>query len=470
MSLVAEAATAATSTKQLVASQRKFYNTGTTKAYAFRLEQLKRLKAAMEKHEKALVDALYSDLRKSAMEAYATEHTITMADVDYAIKNLADWMKPKRVPTPLFFMPAKSRLHAEPYGVTLTIAPWNYPFKNLIGPVIGAMAAGNTMILKPSELAPATSKAIAAMVAEFFSPDYMAVVEGAAKETQDLLEEKFDFIMFTGGTEIGRIIYQAAAKNLTPVALELGGKSPCIVDSEVDLETAAKRITWGKYTNAGQICIAPDYIYVQKSVKAKFVELVKQNIKEFYGDNPQQSPDYGRIVSPRHFSRVKNLIDGDVVAGGQTDETEKYIAPTVIDNVTPASKVMQEEIFGPVMPVMEYDSVDEVINFINKGSKPLALYIFSNRSAFQNQIIDQTSSGAVVVNDVLLHAGHPFLPFGGVGNSGMGAYNGKISFDTYSHSKGVLTRSFMFDVKQRYAPYTDKNTNFLKFAIKKFLA
>lgn len=467
MSLVE--ATPAADIKKLVAKQRKFFNTGVTKTYAFRLEQLKRLKAAKEKHEKAIIDALYKDLRKSPLEAYATEHTITMADVDFAIKNLKSWMEPQRVPTPLFFMPGKSRIHSEPYGVTLTIAPWNYPFKNLIGPVIGAIAAGNTMILKPSELAPATSQAIADMVAEFFAPEYMAVVQGGAQETQELLQERFDFIMFTGGTEIGRIIYQAAAKHLTPVALELGGKSPCIVDSDVNLEVAAKRITWGKFTNAGQICIAPDYIFVQKSVKAKFIELVKKNLKEFYGDNPQQSPDYGRIISPRHFERIAKLIEGDVVAGGHTDAGEKYIAPTVIDNVTTEHKVMQEEIFGPVMPVMEYDTVDDVINHINSGNKPLALYVFSNSNAFRNKIVTQTSSGAVLINDVLIHAGHPFLPFGGVGHSGIGAYNGKISFDTYSHTKGVLTRSFMFDVKQRYAPFTESNMNFLKFAIKKLI-
>lgn len=467
MSIVEEAV--ATQAKQIVAKQRSYYNSGATLSYEFRLARLRDLKAALEKHEKAIVDALYADLRKSALEAYATEHTITIADIDHAIKNLASWMRPERVPTPLFFMPAKSRIHSDPFGVTLTIAPWNYPFKNLIAPIIGAMAAGNTMVLKPSELAPATSKAIANMVAEFFEPQYMTVVEGGIKETQELLEEKWDFIMFTGGTEIGRVIYQAAAKHLTPVALELGGKSPCIVDSDVNLDVAAKRITWGKFTNAGQICIAPDYIYVHKSIKDKFIEKVKQNITEFYGADPKNSPDLGRIISVRHFNRIKNLIDGDVVAGGQTDESEKYIAPTVIDNVTPASKVMQEEIFGPIMPVLTYDNVDEVITHINNGSKPLALYIFSNRSSFSDKIVGLTSSGAAVINDVLLHAGHPYLPFGGVGNSGMGAYNGKISFDTYSHKKGVLTRSFMFDVKQRYAPFTEGNMNFLKFTIKKLI-
>lgn len=467
MSMVEEAVLV--NAKKIVDAQRKYFNTGVTKSYEFRLKQLKQLKAAVEKHEKQIVDALYADLRKPALEAYATEHTITLADLDLAIKNLAGWMRPERVPTPLFFMPAKSRIHSEPYGVTLTIAPWNYPFKNLIAPVIGALCAGNTMVLKPSELAPATSKAIADMVAEFFEPQYMTVVEGGVKETQELLDQKWDFIMFTGGTEIGRIIYQAAAKNLTPVALELGGKSPCIVDSDVNLEVAAKRICWGKFTNTGQICIAPDYIYVQKDIKAKFIELVKKNITEFFGADPKESPDFGRIISNRHFNRIKNLIDGDVIVGGQTDESQKYIAPTVIDNVTTASKVMQEEIFGPIMPIMEYNTIDEVIGHINAGSKPLALYIFTNSSNFSDKIVTETSSGAVLINDVLVHAGHPHLPFGGVGNSGMGAYNGRISFDTYSHRKGVLTRSFMFDVKQRYAPATEKNTNFLKFAIRKLI-
>jgi aldehyde dehydrogenase (NAD+) len=455
--------------KTIVTKQRDFFNTGVTKSESFRREQLTKLKNAIIKYEKELLAALKSDLNKSEMEAFATEIGISIADIDYNLKRLGKWMKPERISTPLFFLPGSSWLYKEPYGVSLIIGPWNYPFKNTVGPLIGAISAGNTIIIKPSELSSATSAVINKLVSETFDPRYMKVIEGGAAETTELIKERFDYILFTGGTEIGRIIYQAAAKHLTPVTLELGGKSPCIVDADTDLDVTVKRIAWGKFVNAGQTCIAPDYVLINKKIKPAFIEKMKQTITEFYGADPKASPDFPRIISDRHFERVKKLIEGEVVAGGQTDASQKYISPTVIDNVTPDHKVMQEEIFGPIVPLMEYDNLDQAIEFINKREKPLALYIFSKDKNFSERIINETSSGAVLVNDVMLHAGHPGLPFGGVGNSGTGAYNGKFGFDTFSHTKPALKRPFMFDVKQKYAPYTIGNVNFIKFAIRKLL-
>ena len=454
---------------QLIKKQRDFFNTGKTKSVEFRVQMLEKLLNALLKYEKELEQALWQDLRKPQMEAWATEVGITITETRDAIRKVGKWMKPEKVGTPLFFLPGSSWIYPELYGVCLIISPWNYPLKNLMGPVLGCISAGNTAILKPSELSPATSAMIKKIISEVFPPEYLVVVEGGADETQQLLEERFDYIMFTGGTEIGRIIYQKAAKHLTPVTLELGGKSPCIVDAQTDLDVSVKRIAWGKFTNAGQICIAPDYILVHKSIKAAFVEKMKATVKGFFGDNPKSSNDFGRIISPRHFQRVKNLIDGDVVLGGETDESEKYIAPTILNNVKLTDKVMQEEIFGPIMPILEWEKPEDVIRIINSGSKPLALYIFSTNSSFKERIINETSSGAVVINDVLVHAGHGGLPFGGVGNSGMGAYNGKIGFDTFSHRKPVLKRSFLGDVKQRYAPYDESKINFIKFAIRKLM-
>lgn len=455
--------------KNIVNKQREFFNTGVTKSESFRREQLTKLKNAIRKNEQELLAALKSDLNKSPMEAYATEIDVTLAEIEYYLKNLRSWMKPERVSTPLFFVPGSSWLYKEPYGVALVIGPWNYPFKNLFGPVLGAISAGNTVIIKPSELSSATSAAINKMVSETFDPRYMKVVEGAAPETAELLKERFDYILFTGGTEIGRIIYQAAAKHLTPVTLELGGKSPCVVDADTDLDVTVKRIAWGKFLNAGQTCIAPDYILINKKIKKQFIEKFKQAITDFYGAEPKNSPDLARIINDRHFERVKKLIEGDVVAGGQTDAAQRYIAPTLIDNVTREHKIMQEEIFGPLAPLVEYDTPDEAVAFINKGEKPLALYVFSKNKDFSERIINETSSGAVLVNDVIIHAGHSGLPFGGVGNSGMGAYNGKIGFDTFTHKKPVMKRWFAMDVKQKYAPYTTGNVNFIKFAIRKLL-
>jgi aldehyde dehydrogenase (NAD+) len=454
---------------QTVQKQRDYFNTGATKPLAFRKEQLLKLKNGIRKHEKALLAALKADLNKPELEAYATEIEVTVAEIDHIIRNLADWMEPERVSTPLFFQPGSAKIVPEPYGVALIIAPWNYPVKNLIGPLVGAMCAGNTAVLKPSEISPACSKAISAMIADTFEARYLVSIEGGVADTTELLKERFDYLLFTGGTEIGRIVYQAAAKHLTPVTLELGGKSPCIVDEDINMDVAAKRLVWGKFVNTGQTCIAPDYIFVNNKIKAKFLEKVKFHIHAFFGKPEDKSNDLGRIISDRHFQRLSKMITGDIIAGGVTDASQRYISPTVIDNVTLDHPAMQEEIFGPIMPIIGYDSFDEVIAHINRGERPLALYLFSNTSALRTRLENETSSGAICVNETMVHAGHPGLPFGGVGNSGIGGYNGKFGFDTFSHKKPVLVRSYLGDVKQKYPPYNASKVSFIKFAAKWFL-
>ncbi len=450
----------------IVKKQKDYFWTHATKPIAFRKQQLTKLKAAFRKHEDNLLAALKKDLNKPRQEALATEIEVTVAEIDHYLRNLDDWMEPERVPTPLFFQPGSSMIMPEPFGVALIIAPWNYPVKNLFGPLLGAIAAGNTAVVKPSEISPTCSKAISDMIKDTFSPEYVVSIEGGVAETSELLKERFDYLLFTGGTEIGRIVYQAAAKHLTPVTLELGGKSPCIIDTNINMDVAAKRLVWGKFQNAGQTCIAPDYIYVNNKIKAKFLDRVKHYIVEFFGPADKPSDDLGRLISDRHFQRVSKMLTGDIIIGGVTDAATKYISPTIIDNVTMDHPAMQEEIFGPVMPIIGYDNFDEVINHINAGERPLAMYLFSNDSKLKKRLMNETSSGAICVNETMVHAGQPNLPFGGVGNSGIGAYNGKLGFDTFSHKKPIMTRSFLGDVSQKYPPYTTAKTNFIKMAAK----
>jgi len=450
----------------IVQKQRDYFWSHATKSADFRKKQLRKLKDAFRKHEESLLAALKKDLNKPRQEALATEIEVTVAEIDHYIRHLDDWMEPERVPTPLFFQPGASIIVPEPYGVSLIIAPWNYPVKNLFGPLLGAIAAGNTAVVKPSEISPNCSKAIADLIKDTFSPEYIVSIEGGVAETTELLKERFDYLLFTGGTEIGRIVYQAAAKHLTPVTLELGGKSPCIIDTDINMDVTAKRLVWGKFQNAGQTCIAPDYIYVNNKVKAKLIERVKHYINEFFGPADKPSDDLGRIISDRHFQRVSRMLTGDIVIGGVTDAAQRYIAPTVIDNVTNDHPAMQEEIFGPIMPIIGYNKFDEVIAHINAGERPLAMYLFSNDVKLRNRLMNETSSGAICVNETMVHAGQPNLPFGGVGNSGIGAYNGKLGFDTFSHKKPILVRSFLGDVPQKYPPYTTGKANFIKMAAK----
>ncbi|MBW4559574.1 MAG: aldehyde dehydrogenase [Mojavia pulchra JT2-VF2] len=441
--------------------QRDFFQTGKTKDVAFRIAQLKTLKQAIQENEQAIIQALKADLNKPEFEAYATE-IFVIKEIDYAIKNIKSWTKPQKAAVPLEFLQYSARIYPEPLGIILIIGAWNYPFQLIISPLIGAIAAGNCAILKPSELAPHTSSLLAEIFSKYFDPAYIVLVEGGVETSQKLLVEKYDYIFFTGGTNVGKIVMEAAAKHLTPVTLELGGKSPCIVDTEINLEHTVKRITWGKFINAGQTCIAPDYILVNNKIKTNLVDGLKKTINEFYGDNPGSSPDYARIISQKHFDRLVNFLkNGEILVGGDTNSSERYIAPTVIDNVALDDPIMQEEIFGPILPIIEYRDITEAIAFINSRPKPLALYLFTQNKNLQTRVLQETSSGGVCINDTVMQCGVSSLPFGGVGDSGIGSYHGKASFDTFSHSKSVLHNSFLLDLKWRYAPYKDK-LSFLK--------
>ncbi|MBW4488493.1 MAG: aldehyde dehydrogenase [Trichocoleus desertorum ATA4-8-CV12] len=440
----------------VVEKQRTFFNSGKTKPIDFRLEQLKILKQAILEAQSSIVEAVQADLGKPTFEAYLIEVGV-LDEVKYAIKHLRAWAKPRKVATPVVFMPASAQICPQPLGVVLIIAPWNYPFQLSISPLVGAIAAGNCAVLKPSELAPHTSQVIANLIRQHFDPAFITAIEGGAETSQQLLAERFDHIFFTGGTAIGKKVMAAAAENLTPVTLELGGKSPCIVDAEVPIELAARRIAWGKFTNAGQTCIAPDYLLVHRSIKPQLLSAIQQSIATFYGDNPAASPDFGRIINQRHFERLAPLVQsGKIVVGGDTNPAERYIAPTVLDGVSWSDPVMQEEIFGPILPVLEYEDLNEAIAQINQRPKPLALYLFSQNQQRQTQVLQETSSGGVCINDTILQVGVPSLPFGGVGPSGMGRYHGKASFDTFSHERSILKKPFFLDFKLRYAPYSDK--------------
>lgn len=445
----------ATDIAGIVAEQRAFFATEQTKDIAWRKKQLLRLKKVIQQNEQAIMNALHADLHKHEFEAYITEIGFVLVEIDKIVGNLSKLAKSKKVPTPLFHFKASSYVQHEPYGNTLIIAPWNYPFQLLLAPAIGALAAGNTAILKPSEYAAQTSRVVAKLINANFDAGYLHVVEGAVEETQALLKERFDYIFFTGGTEVGRIIYQAAAKHLTPVTLELGGKSPCIVDRDTNIELSAKRIVWGKFINAGQTCIAPDYILVDRSVKEQFVASAKKWIEKFFGSNPQDSDSYARIINERHFDRLVDYLDGmTLLAGGQHDKSDKFIAPTLVDEPNRNSPLMQEEIFGPILPVLAYDSISEAIDFVKAKSKPLALYIFSTNDKQVDKLLNSISAGGVTVNDTLMHIANADLPFGGVGDSGIGAYHGDQSFELFSHKKSVMKRSFLIDDPVRYAPYT----------------
>jgi len=447
-----------------IAKQRTFFATGQTKDYNFRVAQLNKLTQLIKEHEQLILDAVYADLRKPAIEAFGSEVLVTLSEIKFVLKHLKTWMKPNKVGTPINLFPSSSYIYTEPLGVVLIVAPWNYPFALTIQPLIGAIAAGNCAILKPSEHTPHTSQAIAKIINDNFDPNFIIAIEGGIETNQALLAEKFDHIFFTGGTAIGKIVMEAAAKHLTPVTLELGGKSPCIVDETCDLEITAKRIVWGKFYNAGQTCVAPDYLLVQKNVKSTLVEKLVTHVKAFFGENPQKSPDLARIVNDRQFDRLVGLLDeGKVLVGGNSDKSDRFIAPTLIEAVSPNSKIMAEEIFGPILPILEYDQLSEAIAFVNAHPKPLALYFFSSNKQNQERIIQETSYGGGCFNDIIMHLGNPELPFGGVGHSGMGSYHGKASFDTFSHRKSVLKNSFRFDLKWRYPPYTMTLDSLKKF-------
>jgi aldehyde dehydrogenase (NAD+) len=434
---------------------RNNFNRGITRPLAYRQEQLNGIKRFITECEDKIITALHKDLRKSKAETVLTEIGFIASELKFTQKNLAQWMKKKRVRTTLIAQPGKSFIYPEPLGVVLIIAPWNYPIHLSLVPLIGALAAGNCVVLKPSEIAPATSTLLATELPKYIDPQCLAIVEGGVDTTTALLNETFDHIFYTGNGTVGRIIMTAAAKHLTPVTLELGGKSPCIVDEHTDLDVAARRIVWGKFSNAGQICTAPDYILAHQAIEKPLIEKMKKTLREFYSDNPQQSSDYGRVINERHYERLMNLIpnSGDVVTGGHGDKTDCYIAPTILSNVKQDAAVMLDEIFGPILPVISVKDMDAAISFINARPKPLTLYIFTSDRTTRERIIAETSSGSVCVNFPLAQVSVHDLPFGGVGASGMGAYHGKSSFDTFTHFKSVLIKPTWLNPKIFFPPY-----------------
>ena len=447
----------------LVGRLRATFDSGRTRPVAWRRDQLHQLRTLLRDGEAELLAALAADLGKPAIEAYAADVGFLFADIEYTLRHLETWMRPQKVHAPLIVQPGKARIVHEPLGVVLVIAPWNYPVQLTLSPLIGAIAAGNCAVAKPSELTPRTSEALARLVTTYLDPECIAVVEGGVAETQALLAERFDHIFYTGNGRVGRVVMEAAAKHLTPVTLELGGKSPVIVDGDADLEIAARRVAWGKYLNAGQTCIAPDYVLVAGGHEREFVERVGQTVKEFYGPDPHTSPDYARIVDDRHFERLVGLLEGVRVAvGGEHDASDRYFAPTVVTDVAETAPAMQDEIFGPILPVLPVADVESAIRFVNGRDRPLALYVFSNREAAVDEVLARTSSGGACVNGTMLHVAVPTLPFGGIGASGMGAYHGRASFETFSHPKSVLTRSTKVDPKLAYPPYTSRKQRIIR--------
>jgi len=423
----------------------------------YRKETLLKLLNTIILSEEEIIQALYDDFKKPAFEAVLTETNYVISELKDTIKNLHRWAKPKKVLPSILNFPSSDSIYKEPYGKVLIIAPWNYPFQLAICPLVSAVAAGNQVVLKPSELTPKTSKIIAEIIEKTFQPNHVEVIEGGVEVTQKLLSQRWDYIFFTGSVPVGKIVAKAAAENLTPVTLELGGKNPCIIDETANLKLAAKRIVWGKFVNAGQTCIAPDYILIQKEMKSHFIPLLKKEITEAYGINPEKSPDFARIINPKNWQRLVNLIEPDkVVFGGQTDNKTSYIAPTLIEESNMESLIMQDEIFGPLLPILIYENENEIETIISKYEKPLALYVFTEDKAFAKKIIENYSFGGGCINDTMVHFANKRLPFGGVGHSGVGAYHGKLSFDVFSHKKGVVKKANWLDLPMRYAPYKDK--------------
>lgn len=443
---------------RIVDGARQAAAAGRTRPRAWRVATLRHLRELVVAHEHVLLDALAADLGKPSFEAWATEIGFLVADIDHTIAQLDRWMAPEKVPTPLAFRPGSSRIVREPLGVACVIAPWNYPVQLLLLPMVAAIAAGNAVVGKPSELTPNAAAAVQSLIRELDDPA-VALVLGGVAETTALLTHRFDHILYTGNGRVARVVMRAAAEHLTPVTLELGGKSPAIVSRNADLEVTSRRIAWGKFMNAGQTCIAPDYVLVEREVHDQLVEQLGARIREFYGDDPQRSADYARIVDDAHFGRLERLLHaGAVAVGGHTDAATRYIAPTVLTGITRDDPVMGEEIFGPVLPIIAVDSIDEAIAFVNHDDKPLALYSFSSDDAEHDRVLTGTSSGGVCINGTIMHVSNPHLPFGGVGGSGMGAYHGKDGFDTFSHRRSVHERSTRLDPSLLYPPYSRRKS------------
>jgi aldehyde dehydrogenase (NAD+) len=438
---------------------RLYFNSGATKSYAFRKEQLKKLKASILNHEQDLYEALHADLKKSPEETWVTETGMVIAELNAAIKNLHHWMNPERVSTNLLNMPSGSKVLKEPLGVVLIIGPWNYPFQLLVNPLIGAMAAGNCVVLKPSEFAPATDAVMKKIIEDTFTKEYILYVQGdGATVIPDMMNNfTFDHIFYTGSTTVGKIIYKMAAERLVPVTLELGGKSPCIVENDANIKVAARRITMTKFSNAGQMCVAPDYLLVHESVKDQLVTAIKENIQKFFTDKPEESYNYGKIINERQFNRIVGyLTNGKIVYGGRSDKEKLFIEPTLITDIPPDAPVMKDEIFGPVLPVISFTTFDEAKAVIDKHPNPLSLYIYTSSRKKENEWLDAVPSGGSCVNNSSWHLTNHHLPFGGRGFSGTGCYHGKYSFETFSHKKAVMKTPTWFDPNIKYPPFKGK--------------
>lgn len=444
----------------ILEKQRSYFASHETKNIDFRISQLKKLKAVIQKYQAEITKALHADLRKSEQEAYLTEISIVNQEIDYHLSNIREWSQQKKVQTPIHLLPSKSRIQYEPLGIALIIAPWNYPFQLLFNPLVGAISAGCTTVLKPSPYTPSIAALMDKMIKEIFDEKYVAIVQGGKEENELLLKQRFDIIFFTGSPMLGKVVMRAAAEHLTPVILELGGKSPCIVDESANIAIAAKRIAWSKTINAGQTCIAPDYLMVHESVKDELLAKIEAEFVKMFGADSQKSEFYPRIVNDKALERLKKLMQhGTVRFGGKIDEADKFISPTIIDNVKEDYPIMQEEIFGPLLPVLTFKNIQESIDFVNKNEKPLALYVYSN-SKIANEVLFKTSSGGACINDGLMHIANHHLPFGGVGNSGMGGYHGHKSFLAFSNEKAFVNSSTLIDLPFKYVPF--KYFNWIK--------
>ncbi len=450
----------------LIDSQRSYFASGKTRSLQQRIVFLKRLRESVLKHETAIHEALYTDFKKPVYESIASETGIVIRELNLTIRKLEFWARPKKVKSAIANFPSKDYVLYEPYGTVLIIAPWNYPYQLALAPLIAAIAAGNTAVVKPSELTTATSAILETIITEVFPPAYVTVVQGAIPETTELLSQRWDYIFFTGSVTVGKIIAQAASKHLTPTTLELGGKNPCVIDASVNITLAAKRIVWGKFLNAGQTCIAPDYILVEAAVKEAFLLALQKEVENAYGKDAKQSPDFARIINEKNFDRLASMLENvSIAVGGHTDREQLYIAPTIIDNPSLDSLVMEDEIFGPILPVIPYEDKTDIEAIIDRYEKPLAGYVFSRKRSFSNWFLARFSFGGGVVNDTVIHFINEKLPFGGVGHSGIGRYHGKHSFLTFSHAKAIVKKGNWLDIPIRYAPYKGKNA-LLRFAMR----
>jgi aldehyde dehydrogenase (NAD+) len=454
------------SKKEALESMRSYFRLGTTRSYDFRKKQLVLFRLAILEHEKEIADALYSDLKKSPEESYGTETGLLLAEIRVAIKHLRQWMRPRRVTTNLVNLPSTSRIYRDPLGVVLIIAPWNYPFQLALIPLVGAIAAGNVVVVKPSELAPATAVIIEKILRKIFVPEYIRVELGEGSVLVPLLMDsfRFDHIFYTGSIAVGKAIYQRAAADLIPVTLELGGKSPVVIEEDADLHIAARRIAFGKFTNAGQTCIAPDYALVHASVKDLFMERFKQVVLEFYGTDPSESSNYGRIINEKRFEKLESyLLQGRIIMGGHHDKSKLYIEPTVLEKINPDAPVMQEEIFGPILPLFVFHKMEEAVQLMEQHPDPLAFYLFTGSSDKEKDWIGKVPFGGGCVNNTAWHFANHHIPFGGIGNSGLGAYHGKYSFEVFSHAKPVLKTPVWPDLDLKYPPFQGKLKWFKRF-------